>query len=51
MDLLVKANFLPRNRVMQLADEANQILAIIVSSINTVRKQSKTRNPSQHIGQ
>lgn len=51
MELLAEGNFLPQNRVMQLADEANQILAIIVSSINTVRKQSKPRNPSQHIGQ
>ena len=37
MELLVEASLLPSHEVAELVDEANQITAIVVSSINTAR--------------
>jgi len=37
MELLVEAGLVQMNEVTELVDEANQIVAIIVSSINTAR--------------
>lgn len=37
IELLVEAGLLKQSRVADLLDEANQILSIVVSSINTAR--------------
>jgi four helix bundle protein len=42
MDLLVKSTLVSRDRVAGLVNEANQLVAIVVASINTARR-NKTR--------
>jgi four helix bundle protein len=37
MELLVDSNIVPPNAVAELCDEGNQIVAIVVASINTAR--------------
>jgi four helix bundle protein len=41
MDLLVEAGLVPKDDLISLLDEADQILAITVSSIKTARKGKK----------
>lgn len=38
MELLISAGLLKRDRMASLVDEANQLVAIVVSSIKTARK-------------
>ena|SRR5947209_14104161 len=38
IELLVESNLVEKNRITNLLDEANQIVAIIVSSIKTARR-------------
>jgi len=42
MELLVKSKLVSRDRVAWLVNEANQLVAIVVASINTARR-NKTR--------
>ena len=37
---LVESNLMPRDRVADLTEEANEILALVVASIRTARRQS-----------
>jgi len=39
MELLSEVDLIPRKRVISLIEEANQLVAITVSSINTARKR------------
>jgi four helix bundle protein len=41
MELLIESGLISKNDLIHLLDEANQILAITVSSINTARKGKK----------
>jgi four helix bundle protein len=41
IDVLIELRFVSGKRVEQLRDEANEIIAITVSSIKTARKNSK----------
>jgi len=41
MELLVQASLVEKDRVCDLMDEANQIAAMVVSSIKTARKNKK----------
>ncbi len=41
MELLVQSGLVEKDRVCDLMDEANQITAIVVSSIKTARKNKK----------
>ena len=48
LELLVEAGLISKNDVMNLLKEANQLLAITVSSIKTARKDARCmliRNP------
>jgi len=48
MELLIDAEIVKRPRIADLLDEADQILAIVISSIKTARgfpRQSAIRNP------
>ena len=38
MELLVESGVLPQTKAQELLDEANQILAMVVSSINTAKR-------------
>jgi four helix bundle protein len=44
LDLLSEVDLLPRDRVISLIEEAYQIVAITVSSINTARKSKDASN-------
>ena len=39
LELLVEANIMPETRLAALVDETNQVLAMIVASIKTLRKR------------
>ena len=41
IDVLVELGFVPQKRVQELRKEANEIIAIAVSSIKTARRNSK----------
>ena len=41
LELIVRSGKLPASRLQPLMDEANQILSIIVSSINTAKRNRK----------
>jgi len=41
VELLVRASLVEKDRVCDLMDEANQIAAMVVSSIKTARKNKK----------
>jgi four helix bundle protein len=52
MELLIDAEIVTRSRIADLLDEADQILAIVISSIKTARgfpRQSAIRNPKSEI--
>jgi len=52
MELLIDAEIVKRSRIADLLDEADQILAIVISSIKTARgfpRQSAIRNPQSEI--
>ena len=44
MELLVESNFIPARRLSNLMQEADEILAIVVASIKTVRSSSNAVN-------
>lgn len=44
MELLVEAGLVPENRLEVLMKEADELIAIIVSSINTAKKRAKNAN-------
>jgi four helix bundle protein len=46
MELLSEVDLIPRKRVISLIEEANQIVAIAVSSINTARKRQNLNENS-----
>ena len=41
LELIVRSGMLPESRLQPLMDEANQILSIIVASINTAKRNRK----------
>ena len=42
LELLVESNLMPRERVADLMGEAHEILALVVASIRTARRQSSS---------
>jgi four helix bundle protein len=45
LELLVEAELLPRDKVENLAREANEILAMTIASIKTLRARQPNRKP------
>jgi len=48
IELIAKANLMKISRVKNLLDEANQILSIVIASINTTKRKKKN-NPKSEI--
>jgi len=56
LEMIVEAGFMPQSRLSNLMREGNEILAMTVASIKTLRRrgasaQSKIQNPKSKIGQ
>jgi hypothetical protein len=43
MELLIESGLMPKAKLTDLMDEAGQLVAITVSSINTARRKLKVR--------
>ena len=43
MELLVESNIMPEKRLLPLMEECNQILAMVVASVLTLRKKARSR--------
>ena len=49
IELLVDANLITEKRVKALFDEINEIIAMTVASIKTIRRRMKSANPKSKI--
>ncbi len=49
LEMLEESTLIPKERITDLKKETNEILSIIVASINTVKEKSKIVNPISKI--
>ena len=47
MELIVEDALVPNRRLTPLMKEADELLSIVVSSINTARRKSRAKTPSK----